>query len=333
VALVEEILLEPRWDAKEFDLVKQSTVSQIRQQQANPNAIAQSHFNQLVFGKDNVRSQNILGTIESVTAITLEDVKAFYARSLSPSVARMNVVGALDKAAVVASMKGIDGRWKSQKVEIPAFKTPDPPAKSTVYFVDVPDAKQSLLRVGYPALAQTDEAFHPATVMNYILGGGSFASRLTQVLREGKGYTYGITSGFSGTQSPGAFVIASGVRANVTLESVQLIKGILQEYPKTFTEGDLATTKGFLIKSNARAFETADAKLSMLDNIGKYGWKHDYVKEREQVVRQMTVRQINELATKYLNPDRMIWLVVGDAKTQLPRLKELGFGEPILIGK
>jgi zinc protease len=333
LALVEEILLEPRWDAKEFDLIKQSTVNQIRQQQANPSAIAQNHFNLLVFGKDNVRSQNTLGTIESVGAVALDDVKTFYVRSLSPAMARMNVVGALDKAAVIASLKRIDSRWKGQKFEIPAFKTPEPPAKSAVYFFDVPDAKQSVLRIGYPALAQTDETFHPATVMNYILGGGGFASRLTQVLREGKGYTYGINSGFSGTRSPGAFAIGSSVRANVTLESAQLIKGILQEYPKTFTETDLATTKGFLIKSNARAFETADAKLNMLDNIGRYGWKYDYVKDREQVVRQMTVRQINDLATKYLNPDRMIWLVVGDARTQLPRLKELGFGEPILIGK
>jgi len=333
LALVEEILLEPRWDAKEFDLIKQSTASQIRQQQANPNAIAQNQFNLLIYGKDNIRSRNILGTIDSVNAITLDDLKAFYARSMSPSVARMNVVGALDKAKITTSLRLLDSKWKSKKVEIPEHKTPAPPAKSVVYFYDVPDAKQSVIRFGYPALAQTDKDFYPATIMNYILGGGSFASRLTQILREGKGYTYGINSGFSGTQSPGAFTIASGVRANVTLESAQLIKTILQDYPKTFSEKDLTTTQGFLIKSNARAFETADAKLNMLDNIGKYGWKYDYVKDREQIVRGMTVRQIMDLSQKYLNTERMIWLVVGDAKTQLPRLKELGFGEPILIGK
>lgn len=112
-----------------------------------------------------------------------------------------------------------------------------------------------------------------------------------------------------------------------------MIKDILREYPKTYSEADLETTKGFLIKSNARAFETAEAKLNMLENIGKYSWKYDYVKEREQIVRGMTVQQVMALSGKYLNTDRMIWLVVGDAKTQLPRLKELGFGEPILIGK
>ena len=334
LALVEEILLEPRWDAKEFDLVKQSTISQIRQQQANPNAIAQNSFNLLVYGKDNVRSRNISGTVDSVNAITLDDLKAFYAKSVSPSVARMNVVGSLDQAKITSSLKKLESQWKSKSVEIPEYKTPAPPAKSQVYFYDVPDAKQSVIRIGYPALAQTDQDFYPAIIMNYILGGGGFASRLTQELREGKGYTYNIGSGFAGTKSAGPFTIASaGVRSNVTLESVQLIKSILQDYPKTFSEKDLATTQGFLIKSNARAFETADAKLNMLDTIGKYGWKYDYVKGREQIVKGMTLPRIVELSQKYLNSDKMIWVVVGDAKTQLPRLKELGFGEPVLIQK
>ena len=333
LALVEEILFEPRWDAKEFDLLKQSTISQIRQQQANPNAIAQSNFNRLIYGKDNIRSRNILGTIDSVNAITIDDLKAFYAKNISPSVARMHVVGALDKAKISRSLKGINGRWAAKKVEMPVYATPPPPAKSQVYFYDVPDAKQSVLRFGYPALAATDPDYYPATVMNYILGGGGFASQLTQQLREGKGYTYGINSGFSGTKSPGPFLIGSGVRTNVTLESAQLVKTILQDFGRNYSEKDMETTKGFLIKSNARAFETAGAKLNMLENISKYGWKYDYVKGNELIVKGMTVKQIQDLSQKYLNPDKMIWLVVGDAKTQLPRLKELGFGDPILISK
>jgi zinc protease len=333
LALVEEILLEPRWDAKEFDLIKQSTISQIRQQEANPNAIAQNNFNILIYGKDNIRSRNILGTIESVNAITLDDLKAFYNKSVSPSVARMHVVGALGKTKITNSLNGINKNWKSKKVDIPEYQTPQPPTKSQIYFYDVPDAKQSVIRIGYPALAVTDKDFYPATIMNYILGGGGFASQLTQQLREGKSYTYGIGSGFSGTKSPGEFSISSAVRSNVTLESAQLIKSILQDYPKNYSEKDLETTKGFLIKSNARAFETAGAKLNMLENISKYGWKYDYVKGREQIVKNMTVEQIKNLSQKYLNADKMILLVVGDAKTQLPRLKELGFGDPILIQK
>ena len=333
LALVEEILLEPRWDDKEFELIKQSTISRIQEQTAEPNAISRNQFNRLIYGNDNIRSHSILGTIESVKAITLDDIKAYYARNISPSLARMLVVGALDGALVTSSLAGIEAHWKAKPVTLPVYQTPPPPASSQVYFYDVPSAKQSVIRIGYPALAATDPEFYPATIMNYILGGGGFASRLTQQLREAKGYTYGIRSDFSGTNSPGPFAIASDVRSNVTLESVQLIKNILRDFSTSFSEHDLETTKGFLLKSNARAFETAEAKLSMLDNISKYGWKQDYVRGREQIVKAISVDEIRSLASRYLDAGKMIWLVVGDAKTQLAPLRELGFGEPILIRK
>lgn len=331
LALVQEILLEPRWDEKEFNLIKQSTVSQIRQQEANPNAIAQNFYNELIFGKNNIRSRNILGTIESINAITIDDLKSFYSRSISPSVARMNVVGSLGKDAIIAPLASLVTNWKSKLVNIPSYATPNPPELSKVYFYDVPDAKQSVIRFGYPALAAIDKDYYPATVMNYILGGGGFASQLTQQLREGKGYTYGINSGFAGTATPGAFTIGSSVRTNVTLESAQLIKEILENYGKNYSATDLETTKSFLIKSNARTFETAGSKLNMLENISKYAWMPNYVKQREKIVNEMSIERIKELSKKYLDAKKMIWLVVGDAKTQLPRMKELGFGEPILL--
>ncbi len=71
----------------------------------------------------------------------------------------------------------------------------------------------------------------------------------------------------------------------------------------------------------------------MLSNISSYNWKPDYVREREQVVETMTIERIKELANKYVNPNQMIWLIVGDAATQLERMKELGYGEPILLNK
>ena len=88
-----------------------------------------------------------------------------------------------------------------------------------------------------------------------------------------------------------------------------------------------------MIKSNARAFETAGAKLNMLENISEYGWDPNYVKDREKIVNEMTVERIQELAGDYLDPNKMIWLLVGDAKTQLAGLEKLGFGKPILINE
>ena len=332
LALAEEILLEPRWDTKEFDLLKQSTANQIRQMQANPNFIAQDEFNKLLYGKHDIRALSTLGTNESLKTITIEDLKSFYAQAVSPSVSRMHIVGALDKNKITKSLSGLNTKWKAKNVAIPNLAKPALPEKGQVYFYDVPGAKQSVIRIGYPALAATDQDFYPAIVANYILGGGGFASQLTQELREGKGYTYGINSSFSGTKDSGVFSIGSGIRTNVTLEAVQLVKEILENYPKNYSAKDLDTTQGFLVKSNARAFETAGAKLGMLDNISSYGWKYVTLKT-EKIVKAMTVEQIKNLSNKYLNPDKMYWLIIGDAKTQLPRLKELGFGEPVLLNK
>jgi len=329
--IVEEILLFPRFELNEFTLLKKAIISELRQQSGNPNSVANNIFNELIYGDENIRSKNILGTLETVETITLEDVKQFYEKNISPSVAKMLVVGNIGKNELLSSLNSINSKWKSKEVIIPKEKTVQPLTKSQIYFYDIPNAKQSVLKFGSPALAATDNDYFPATMMNYILGGGGFASRLTQELREGKGYTYGINSRFSGTKAKGNFVISTGVRSNVTFESANLIKEILEDYPDTFSENDLQTSKSFLIKSNARAFETSRAKLNILSNISKYDWDIDYIKKREQFVNDATIKEIKELALKYINPEKMIWLVVGDAKTQYKRMKSLGFGNPVLI--
>lgn len=333
IALVKEILLEPRWDESEFELIKKRTASNLRQQLGSPNAIARNEYNKLIYGENNIRSKNIAGTVESVNSITIDDLKQYYSDFISPKVATMHVVGSLPKNNILNSVASLGMEWKGNDVTIPEYETPAAPKKGTVYFYDVPNAKQSVLNFGRPALAATDADYYPATVMNYILGGGGFASQLTQELREGKGYTYGIRSGFSGSKAKGTFTISSGVRSNVTLEASQLVKQILENYAKNYNDKDLATTKGYLIKSNARRFETTRAKLGMLENISSYGWESTYMKDREKIVADMTIERIQELAKKYVDPNTMIWLVVGDAKTQLKRMERLGYGKPILLNK
>ena len=333
LALVEEILLQPRWEAKEFELVKQSIISDLQQQQANPNAIASLAYNELLYGKESMQAQNVLGTNASINAMTLEDLKAYYTKNISPSVTTMNVVGALPKSKILNSLSTITEKWEAKEVTLPPAPVVKSLERSNVYFYDVPNAKQSVLQIGYPALKVSDKDYYPASVMNYKLGGGGFASKLTQELREGKGYTYGIRSRFDGDDRTGDFTISSGVRSNATLESTEAIKEIVKNYGKDFTEEDLATTKSFLLKSNARAFETFGAKLSLLEDISENNLPKDYIKNREEIVKNMTVEEIKALSEKYLNPDKMIWLIVGDKETQFERMKELGYGDPILINE
>ena len=121
------------------------------------------------------------------------------------------------------------------------------------------------------------------------------------------------------------------IRISLTYESAALVKGILDNYAKDFDSNDLEVTKGYTIKSNARAFETLGAKLRMLSNISDLGYDDDYAKQQEEIVKALTVEDMKSLAGKYLRPDQMIYLVVGDAKTQLDKLEQLGFGKPVLL--
>ena len=93
----------------------------MKQQEGNPNAIAQNQYNELIYGRENIRSRNILGTTASVNSITMDDLKNYYDKYISPSVARIQVVGALDKTKITAALNDMAAKWKSKKVEIPAW--------------------------------------------------------------------------------------------------------------------------------------------------------------------------------------------------------------------
>jgi len=179
-------------------------------------------------------------------------------------------------------------------------------------------------------LARTDPDYYPATVMNMKLG-GNFSGDVNLVLREEKGYTYGARTGFSGSNFPGKFTASSGVRSNTTEESVNIFKELLTAYRDPITSDDLDFTKNVLLKSNARRFETLGALRGMISNIATYGFPFDYIKDQEETVRNMSVEDHNALAKKLIRPDEMIYLVVGDAATQLEGMKSLGFGDPILL--
>jgi len=332
LALVEEILLEPRFDSTEFELARRRVENQLQQRAGNPNAIADAVFARLVYG-DHPLAQDVRGTLETVAAITLDDLRAWHRENLVPELAAFHVAGAAGRDATLRALSELGDRWGG--AALPAFPPdPEPGAgRAGVHFVDVPGAAQSVLRIGYLAMAETDPDYWPAQVTNFRLGGGGFASELTLTLREGLGYTYGISSGFRGGPRPGPFQVGSAVRSNVTLEALQEIRRIMEEHGPGFTEEDLEITRGFLVRNNAGAFETLGAKVGLLSDMSAYGFPADIQLRRAEEVQAMTVEQIREMAERHLDTGAMTWLVVGDARTQLPRLDALGLGPVTLLDR
>ena len=329
-ALFQEMLLEPRWDEKEFARIKQETIEGIQRNSVNPSAVAGRVFRRLVYGNDNVLGRPVTGDVEDVENITIADLKAYYSNYFSPSVANVCIAGALGQKDAVKHFEKLAKKWQKKEVKFPEFPAPQMTEKTQLYFVDIPNAKQSQVFAGHLGLAETDADYHAASVMNYRLG-GSFNGILNMILREEKGYTYGARSFFTGSINPGFFLASSGVKSNVTLESAQIVKEEIGKYLDGISEEDLMFTKDALIQSNTRRLETLDAQRSMLEDIAMYGKPVDFIKKEAQVTRNMTTEQHQMLAKKYIHPDKMVYLIVGDAATQAPRMTELGIGEPVML--
>ena len=329
LALVQEILLEPRWDSESFALAKSRIINNLKRNAASPDYLASSTLNKLIFG-DNILATDATGTEASVSAITIDDLKDYYNKYLSPSIAKFLVVGDVDQARVKAALTDLNLKWKPINVAIPEIKVPGAPATSQIYFVDVPGAKQSVIAIGTPSLPRTDPDFFPATVANYKLG-GSFNGVFNLILREEKGFTYGARSNIVGSKNYGTFIATSRVRTNSTLESVTIFKTEMEKYRKSIPQEYIDFTKSSLMKSNALRFETLGNLLSMLNTMTAFNLPDDFIKREEKFIKDFTIEKQLTLVNKYIDPARMYYVVVGDAKTQLDDLEKVGLGKPILV--
>ena len=330
LSLVEEMLFEPRWDSVQFDLAKSRIVNNLKRNKANPSYLASTTLNKLIFGDNNILAIETSGTESSVNSITIDDLKNFYEKNFSPSLAKFVVAGDIDQPRVETALASLNSRWQAKEVTLPSVNVPEPPAKSQIYFVDVPGAKQSVIYIGCPSITRTNPDYYPAYVTNYKLG-GSFNGLFNLILREEKGFTYGARSNFGGARNYGTFMASSMVRTNSTLESVTIFKTEMEKYRQSIPQEYVDFTKSALLKSNARNFETLGSLLGMLNNISAYDLPVDYIKKEEAFVKDLTTDKIVEYAKKYIDPAKMYYVVAGDAKTQLKELEKVGLGKPILV--
>ena len=330
VAIVQEMLLQPRWDSVAFDLARTRVLNGIRRNSIDPTYLGSMALSGLILGNDNIYATDVSGTAESVRSMTMEQIKAFYEKNISPSVASFLVVGSVDQPRVEKALVSLIANWSPKVVQMPVIAFAPAPPKSGVYFVNVPGAKQSNIYIGAPAIPRGNPDYFPAFVANYKLG-GSFNGYVNLVLREEKGYTYGARSSFNGEKNYGSFVASSAVRSTATLESLEIFRDLMTSYREGVSQSDVDFTKSSLLKGNAIQFETQRALIGMLGTMSAYGLPDDYIAREEEYVRNLTVDEVSSIAQKYIDPTRMYYVVAGDAATQLKELKKLGFGEPVLI--
>ncbi|MFD0862157.1 M16 family metallopeptidase [Sungkyunkwania multivorans] len=328
LALVEEILLQPRWDKQEFERLKKALQTRLKGREANPSAIASLAFDKLIYGDDHIFSLPTSGTLETVSSISLEDLKNYYSGYISPSLASFHVAGFVKKDRVEKALSGLSEKWKPKAVELPSFQLPRESHAGKIFFIDVPGAKQSVIYAGKLALSATDANANNLRFANEILGGGS-SGRLFQTLRIEKGYTYGAGSRIRTSKEIAPFLVRTSVRANATLPSLQIIEDLVGNYGKTFSEADVETTKEKILKASTRAYESLGQKLDILNQISSYSKPLNYLEVDQKELVEMSLEDFKKVIARYLNEDEMFYLVVGDKATQLDMVNKFGKGEAI----
>jgi zinc protease len=330
LSLMKEILLEPRWDSAEFAMALTRTKNRIIQSEAQPRSVAGQFFFKLLYGTDHIFGYSTMGTRESIDKIKMDDLKAWYEKNFSPSVTKIQVAGNVSKEQVLAALKPLETEWKAKEVVLNNYPVPPDPEKSQIYFVDIPGSRQSVIYIGYLALSRDNPDYVRTDFINYRLG-GAFTSILNQILREEKGFTYGASSSFQEMKVKAPFVAATSVRSDATFESIKIFKDEMEKYRNGISEGDLQFIKNCMILSNALRFETNESLVGMLSTMSKYGLADDYIKKEETIIKNITLEEHKAITDKYIVPDRMYYVIVGDAATQMKPLEKIGFGKPILV--
>jgi zinc protease len=197
--------------------------------------------------------------------------------------------------------------------------------KTTVYFVHKDNSPQSYYRIGSQSIAYDATGdFYKCRLMNFPLG-EAFNSRLNYSMREIKGYTYGLRASFTGSEEPGPFAIATGVKSNATdsslVEIMSQIKMYLDSGP---TAAEVDFTKKSLLQSEALEYETNAQKTGFLREIAIYNLTPDFKSKQAKIIAAQTPASMKEQAIKFINPDKLNIVVVGDKK-HLPALSKLGY--------
>ncbi|KUG24832.1 hypothetical protein ASZ90_005355 [hydrocarbon metagenome] len=326
--LMSDIVLNAEFKQEELDKIIKQTLSGLKAQKDDPNAIASNVRNALVFGLGHPYGEQI--TEETVNNITLKICQNYYENYFSPSISFMAIVGDIEKDDAEKLIKKYFGSWKAKEVQKATYKKPQAPLVNKVALVDRPQSVQSVVNVSYPIdLKIGSEDVIKTSVANMILG-GYFSSKLNSNLREDKGYTYGARSSIDSDELIGSFSASTQVRNSVTDST---ITEILTEMKKMrngeFTDEELELAKNFLNGSFSRSLESPQTIARFALNIERYNLPKDYYKNYLKNLDAVTKEDVIAVSKKYIKPDEAHILVVGKGDEVADNLKKFSLSGKI----
>ena len=324
--LLEEKMLRPDFTEEAFSRNQKQVLEGFKQAKAQPATIASNVYDKLCFGAANILGLSDNGTEYTIKNMTLADVNSYYNNYMTSRGTRVVVVGDITQQEIEPKL-GFLKNLPDKKIEMPVLPAAPAINQTTIYLVDVPKAAQTEFRIGGATGLKYDATgdYYRAILANYVLG-GDFSGRVNINLREDKGWTYGARTAFSGNSYNGKFTFSAGIKAAATDSAVTEVMKELKNYADNgITADEISFMKSSLGQRDALMYETGAQKAGFIGRILEYNLPGNFVDEQNQILAQISKTEIDAVVKKWINPEKVNILLVGDKAKILPGLQKLGY--------
>jgi zinc protease len=322
LALMGEMLFQSTFPQDELDKWKTQQLNSLQQVRTQPDFLATERFAQAMYPDD--RRSYVMPTAEGVNSLTRSIVVEHHARTYRPDGGRITVLGDTDAKTITPKLEKLLAEWKGAAPRPPALPLVPPLQGRRLMLVDRPNSVQTAFYVGNHAIERVNPDYIPVQVLNRILGSGP-TSRLFRNIREAKGYTYGISSGFAASWYLNHFSVQTSVRTEVTADA---LREILREFTdirdRTVPATELENAKRALVASFALSTENPGTALSNATMVKDYGFPADYWDTYPEKISAVTAADVQRVARKYIPIDDIVIVAVGDAAKIRGVLAEFG---------
>ncbi len=312
-----EALLQPGWNKKRFEFLKGNALSAMTKAQEEATTHAEQAVARLLF-PGHVYGHPVSGDLASLKKIQLADLKSLYRQQIKPEGATLAVSGDITMAELVALLKQNLALWQGAPA-VPLQQITAPlPAKGSEEHIEL-DKHQALVQWVRLGPSRHDPDYMAALVLNHMLGGGGFGSRLMEEIREKRGLVYGVYSWFQPLQSNGEYIIRLQTRADQAAQAEVVLKTVLQQLADgKITSSELEKSKKNLIGSFAQRMDSNRERANLLAMMGIYHRPLDYLQHWTKSVESVNVADVRRIAARYLQPQQWKRVLVG------PKLKKRG---------
>jgi zinc protease len=305
-----DVLMNPEFREGAFKLAQARQVEGLRQANDQPSAVLAREYERLLYGDGPLTWQP---TRQSYEGITPADLKAAHAEFFFPKNIILAAAGDFSKPALVKKVNAIVGPWKNGRAAFPAFSRTFPQVEPGVYFIQK-KINQGYISLGHLGIEDTNPDYYAVQVMNFILGGGSFTSRITTKVRSDEGLAYNTGSRFTYRWGfPGTF---SGYVQTKSATAGYAISLILKEFERIrkepVSDAELATAVDYYLESFSDNFTSPLMTMTSFAMLEMQGKPMDYYKTYRDKIRLVTKEKVLEMAQKYIHPEQAAIMIVGD---------------------